>query len=171
MSKDLTSYRLPEFWRDASVVWAALPATWVGARGLHSDLLLFEALSGVLSPAATDFLQFETLFHGDIDIRRATLCWEYATLYQTVFIDHGKRVIDRTPRPLLEAPLKRLLDDFGSACALRKAALAFVDTMLAESDPAPAHLELFFVEREAFANEIALDWERTRSACQWNPTR
>ncbi|MGC5799041.1 hypothetical protein [Sphingomonas sp. NFX23] len=158
-SKDLSRYRLPEFWRDASIVLAVLPAAWVASRGLHCSMLLHEALCGVQSPADADVPASETPFHEDIDIRTATLCWEHATLHRTVFVDHVVRVIDPTPMPLIEAPLSNLLAHFGSASALRKAALAFVDRMLAESDPAPEYLRTFFDERMALAVEIAAKWE------------
>ena len=157
--KDLSGYRLRDFWRDASVVWAILPAAWVGSRGLHCHLLLHKALGGVQSPAAPDVPASETPFHDNIDIRTATLCWEHATLHQTVLVDHGIRAIDPTPRPLIEATLRRLIEDFGSASALREAALAFVDEMLWESDPAPEYLRTFCDEREALAVEIAAKWE------------
>jgi hypothetical protein len=156
---DLSSYRLPEFWRDASVVWGVLPAAWVASRGLHCHLLLYEALGGVETPADADVPASETPFHGDIDIRTATLCWDHATLHRTIFVDHGVRVVDPTPRPAIEAPLSRLLAEFGSASALRDAALAFVDGMLAESDPAPEYLWTFFDQRQALAVEIVAKWE------------
>ena len=159
ISRDLSKYCLPEFWRDASVVWGVLPAAWVASRGLNYDLLLYEALSGVESPADADVPASETQFHEDIDIRTATLCWDHATLHRTVFVDHTVRVVDPTPRPPIEAPLNRLLAHFGSASALREAALAFVDGMLAESDPAPEYLRTFFDQREVLAVEIAAKWE------------
>ena len=158
-SKDLSRYRLPEFWRDASIILAVLPAAWVASRGLHHSLLLHEAYCGVESPADADVPASETPFHGDIDIRTATLCWDHATLHRTIFADHGVRVVDPTPRPLIEAPLTRLLKDFGSASALREALLAFVDGMLAESEPAPEYLQTFFDEREAMGVKIVEEWE------------
>jgi len=153
--RDLSAYRLPALWRDASIVWFTLPASWFGRGGWHSELLLFEAISGARSPARSDIRASEELFCEDITIATATLCWENATVVQYVHDERLRLVIDRSPDPLLEPTLDRLLRAFGSPAALH-----FIDTRLAQSDIEPGYLSSFFSERSALAVEIAARVQR-----------
>ena len=154
-ARDLSSYRLPAFWRDASIAWFTLPASWIGRTGWHTELLLLEALGGVRSPAPADLAASETLFHEDITIGTATLCWEEATVAQYQLDERMKVAVDPPPDPLLDSALQRLLAAYGSAEALRSTALAFVDANLNQTGADAAYLKLFMEERQALAIKVA----------------
>jgi hypothetical protein len=153
--RDLSAYGLPALWRDASVIWSTLPASWFGRGGRHSELLLFEARSGLRSPSSSDIRAFEELFCQDITIGTATLCWENATVVQCAHDENLRLIVDPLLDPLLEPSLRRLLAAYGSPAALRSAGLEFVDARLVQAGVEQAYLDTFFSERSALAVEIA----------------
>ena len=81
-ARGLVDYRLPGFWRDASVVVSGLPVSWFGGSDrvdLGLDTLdMAETLGGVVAPEPADVAASETPFHGDLTIGKAVLCWAAA---------------------------------------------------------------------------------------------
>jgi hypothetical protein len=155
MTLDLSSFQLPAFWRDASVAWCALPSSWVQRPSDHTELLLFEAISGVRAPAPSDIGASEALFHRNITIAGATMAWIEATVID-LCDDEG---FDPVLRPVQQL----LLEAFELPSALRLAALSFIDARLNRSGVEPDYLRLFVRERNAFAAEVAARWERDQS--------
>lgn len=145
--RDLSAYRLPSFWRDASVVWHALPARWIGKQGWLRELLVFEAIAGLRRPAPLDIRASETRIHEDVTIGLATLCWQDATLFE-----YGE---DGTLDPVRGPVLHRLVETFGSAKALRSAAIEFVGEQLARSGADLVYLDRFKAERDRICRKVA----------------
>lgn len=145
--RDLSGYRIASFWRDASVVWHALPARWFVKQGWLRELLVFEAIGGLRRPAPADIRASETRIHEDVTIGLATLCWQDATL-----LDYGE---DGTLDPVFGPVTKRLVEAFGSPEALRASAIALVDDQLAHSGAEPGYLDRFRVERDKVCRKVA----------------
>lgn len=153
MTRSLASYRLPAFWRDASVVAAALPEQWfdrLHRPRLGNDTLdILEAVGGVRSPKADGMRSSETRFHADLTIGTAVLSWAAATGIE--------REEDGTMDPVLRAPADRLLSGFGTPARMRSEILLFTDEMLLRSGPNLFEHYHFMEARQALVERISAE--------------